>query len=95
MKRLFASLIIGVVLAALPAVSAAQKAPAAKKSLEQNGRFHQIHVKKFSMDCVACHKSERTDVVLQVPRDRIVDRQICLDCHREGSKPAWYGVASR
>lgn len=98
MKRLFVSLVMGFALAAMPAVSMAQtaaKAPAKQKSLGQNGRFHQIHAKKFAMDCGTCHKSEQAEVLLQVPRAKVVDRQLCLDCHKEGNKPAWYGVAAR
>jgi cytochrome c553 len=98
MKRLFVSLVMGFALAAMPAVSMAQavaKAPAKQKSLAQNGRFHQIHAKKFAMECGTCHKAEQQEVLLQVPRSRIVDRQICVDCHKEGSKPAWYGVVAR
>lgn len=98
MKRLFAFLVMGLALAATPAISPAQsaaKAPAKQKSLAQNGRFHQIHAKKFAMECGTCHKAEQQEVLLQVPRPRIVDRQICLDCHKEGSKPAWYGVVAR
>jgi len=97
MKRFLAFLVIGFVLAAMPALSATQgtgKAPA-KKSLEQTGRFHQIHTKKLAMDCGTCHQSEQGDILLQVPRAKVVDRQICLACHKEGSKPAWYGVVAR
>ncbi len=97
MKRLFAFLVMGLALAATPVLGATQsagKAPA-KKSLVQSGRFHQIHAKKLAMDCATCHKSEQTDVLLQVPRAKVVDRQICLDCHKKGSKPAWYGVVAR
>lgn len=97
MKRFIAFLVMGLALAAIPALSATQSAGAvpAKKSLAQNGRFHQIHTKKLAMDCATCHKSEQTDVLLQMPRAKVVDRQICLDCHKEGSKPAWYGVVAR
>lgn len=96
MKRFIAFLVMGLALVAMPALSATQsagKAPA-KKSLEQNGRFHQIHTKKIAMECGTCHKAEQQEVLLQVPRARMVDRQICLDCHKQGSKPAWYGVAA-
>lgn len=98
MKRFIAFLVMGFALAAVPAISATQnaaKAPAKQKSLEQNGRFHQIHTKKFAMECGTCHKAEQQEVLLQVLRPRMVDRQICLDCHKEGSKPAWYGVEAR
>ncbi len=97
MKRLIAFLVMGLALAAMPALSATKSAGSvpAKKSLAQNGRFHQIHTKKLAMDCASCHKSEQGDVLLQVPRAREVDRLICLDCHKAGSKPAWYGVVAR
>ncbi len=97
MKRYIAFLVMGLALAAMPVQSATQgsgKAPA-KKSLAQNGRFHQLHTKKLAMDCGTCHKSEQGDVLLQVPRAKVVDRQLCLACHKEGSKPAWYGVVAR
>ena len=98
MKRLVVFLVMGLALAAVPAIGATQSAataPAKQKSLEQNRRFHQIHAKKFTMECGTCHKVEQQEVLLQVPRPRIVDRQICLDCHKEGSKGAWYGVVAR
>jgi len=98
MKRFIAFLVMGLALAAAPALSATQstaKAPAKQKSLAQNGRFHQIHTKKLAMDCGTCHKSEQGEIVLQVPRAKVVDRQLCLACHKEGSKPAWYGVVAR
>lgn len=98
MNRFIAFLVMGLALAAMPAISATQsaaKAPAKQQSLAQNGRFHQIHAEKSAMKCSACHKAEQQEVILQVPRPRIVDRQICLGCHREGSKPAWYGVEPR
>ena len=99
MKRFIAFLVMGLALAAMPAVSATQgaaKAPAKNKSLEQNGRFHQFHAQKFAIDCATCHKAEQQEVLLQVSRLRIVDRQICLDCHKywakSHDKPGWYGV---
>jgi cytochrome c553 len=99
MKRLFASLVMGIALAAVPAVSAAQKAPAGKKSMEQNGRFHQFHAQKFAIECAKCHKPEQPEVVLQVPRDRLVDRQICFDCHKHlansPSNLGWYSAEPR
>jgi uncharacterized membrane protein len=98
MKRLIVSLVMGLALAATPAISATQsatKAPAKQKSLAQNGRFHQIHAKKFAMECGTCHTSEHAEVLLQVPRAKVVDRQLCLDCHKKGNKPAWYGVVAR
>lgn len=99
MTRLIAPLIMALALAAMPAVSAAQKAAAGKKSLEQNGRFHQFHAQKFAIDCTTCHKPEQQEVLLQVSRDRIVDRQICLDCHKywakSRDKPGWYGIEPR
>ena len=99
MRRLITVLVAGiaVALAAAPAMGAphgAAKVPAKQKSLAQNGRFHQIHTKKLAMDCGACHKPVQGEVLLQVPRAQVVDREICLGCHKEGSKPAWYGVAA-
>lgn len=102
MKRIFASLVMGLAIAALPAAGVAQsaaKTPAKQKSLAQSGRFHQFHAQKFAIDCNTCHKPEQQEVLLQVPRDRIVDRQICLDCHKywakSRDKPGWYGVEPR
>ena len=96
MKRLIAFLVMGLAFAAMPALGATKSAGSApaKKSLAQNGRFHQIHTKKLAMDCATCHQSEQGGVLLQVPRAKVVDRQVCLDCHKEGSKPAWYGVVT-
>jgi len=94
MKQIISLLVMGLALAVVPALSATPgtaKVPV-KKSLE---RFHQIHTKKLSMDCATCHKSEPASSLLQVPRAQVVDRQTCLDCHKEGSKPAWYGVVAR
>jgi len=92
MKRLFASLIIGIAIVSMPAISA----PKAPKSLAQNGRFHQFHAEKFAIDCTTCHNPDQQQVLLQVYRPRIVDRQICLDCHKywakSHDKPGWYGV---
>lgn len=97
MKQLISLLVMGLALAAMPVLGATQGdgAAPAKKSLAQGGRFHQIHTKKLAMDCGTCHQSEQKDVVLQVPRTKVVDRQLCLACHKEGSKPAWYGVVAR
>ena len=96
MKRFIAFLVMGLALAAMPALSATKStaAASAKKSLAQNGRFHQIHTKKLAMDCSSCHQSVQEGVLLQVPRAKLVDRQVCLGCHKEGSKPAWYGVVA-
>jgi hypothetical protein len=99
MKRIFASLVMGLVIAAMPVISVSQsgaKASAKQKTLAQNGRFHQFHAQKFAIDCNTCHKPEQEEVLLQVSRDRMVDRQICLDCHKywtkSRDKPGWYGV---
>lgn len=99
MKRTFACLVMGLALAAMPAIGFAQtaaKTQARQKTLEQNGRFHQFHAQKFAIDCTTCHKPEQQEVLLQVSRDRMVDRQICLDCHKywakSRDKPGWYGV---
>jgi uncharacterized membrane protein len=92
MKRFIAFMAMGLALATVPVIGATQNT-AKQKSMEQNGRFHQIHTKTLAKDCVACHKTEQKEVLLQVPRARMVDRQICLACHKQGSKPAWYGVA--
>jgi len=98
MRRLVAFLILGLAVAATSATGATQdasQAPAKHKSLAQSGRFHQSHTKKLAKDCGACHKPGQGEVLLQVPRAKMVDRQVCLDCHKEGGKPAWYGVAAR
>ncbi|OGA04807.1 MAG: hypothetical protein A3H35_17755 [Betaproteobacteria bacterium RIFCSPLOWO2_02_FULL_62_17] len=98
MKQFLGFLVLGFALAAMPAISAAQdaaKATVKQKSMAQTGRFHQLHTKKLAMGCAACHKSDPGEVLLQVPRAKMVDRQICLDCHKDGSQPAWYGVVAR
>jgi len=101
MKRFIAFLVMGLAIAAMPAIGATTggaKAQAKNKSLEQNGRFHQFHAQKFAIDCGTCHKAEQQEVLLQVSRPRIVDRQICLNCHqywaKSHDKPGWYGVES-
>jgi len=94
MKRFIAFVVMALALAAMPALAAtpgAGKTPV-KKSL---ARFHDIHTKKLAMDCATCHQTERESGLLQVPRTQVVDRQTCLSCHKEGSKPAWYGVVAR
>lgn len=99
MKRFIAFLVMGFAIAAMPvnaATPGAGKASTKNKSLEQNGRFHQFHAQKFAIECTTCHKAEQQEVLLQVSRPRIVDRQICLDCHKyrakSHDKPGWYRV---
>lgn len=97
MKQIIALLVTGFALAAMPVQGAAPgsgTAPA-KKTMAQDGRFHQIHAKKLAMDCGTCHKPEQGSVILQVSRANAVDRELCLACHKYGSKPAWYGVVTR
>ena len=69
-----------------------------------NGRFHRIHNKVLGLDCSACHVSSSyaKDFLYQrkykVPvrsAPGVVDRGVCLGCHKEGGiATPWYGTAS-
>ena len=105
MKRVFAAVALGSVLA-LPAALAADvaaKNPArpvasARLSLDPlKGRFHQTHTQKLKASCDTCHSTDLNDVLFlrgsEAPRGPgPVDRATCLGCHQAPSKPAWYGA---
>ena len=111
MKRLIALLIFGLAatsmtLGAAENVSkqpAAAKSGAAKKSLYvANGRFHQVHTRKLQFACSSCHAPEQQDVLFLRKDEALpagmpgqVDRQVCVACHQQPNKPAWYGAAAR
>ena len=68
-----------------------------------DGRFHRIHNKVLGLDCAACHVSSYAKDFLyqrkyKVPirsAPGVVDRGICLGCHKEGGiATPWYGRAS-
>jgi hypothetical protein len=105
MKRLIAAIVLGMAVAAMPAVAAddAAKKPAAKpvasaKSLDPvKGSFHRAHTQKLKMACDSCHSSELKDVLflrgaeVSAGSPGPVDRGICLSCHQAPAKPTWYG----
>jgi hypothetical protein len=107
MRRLIAAFVLGMAMAALPAVAAddAAKKPAAKpmaaaKSLDPvKGRFHQAHNQKLKMACDACHAPQLTDVLflrgaeVSMEGPGPVDRGVCLGCHQAPAKLTWYGPA--
>jgi hypothetical protein len=107
MKRLIAAMVLGIAVAALPAVAADDAAtkPASKpatsaKSLDPvKGGFHRIHTQRRKMACDSCHASELKDVLflrgaeVSAGGPGPVDRGICLGCHQAPAKPTWYGPA--
>ena len=106
MKRLIAATVLGMAVAALPAIAAdvATKAPAAKpaasvKSLDPvKGAFHRTHTQKLKLACDSCHATELKDVLflrgaeVSASGPGPVDREICLGCHQAPAKPTWYGA---
>jgi len=98
MKRLIASALLGLALAAAPVLAAdppAKKATAAgKKSMAADGRFHRTHTKKLSLQCDTCHATEQKDTLFLRSGETQglgpVDRNTCLGCHKSPAKPAWY-----
>jgi hypothetical protein len=109
MKRLIAAVVLGMVVAALPAFAAddAGKAPPAKpvasaKSLDPaKGAFHRTHTQKLKMACDGCHAPELKDALflrgaeVSTSGPGPVDRGICLGCHQAPAKPTWYGAAAK
>ena len=109
MKQLIALLFLGLAVVSVPVGAdddAAKKAAPAKaaagmKSLDPvKGRFHQTHSRKLKMACTNCHSPEvkdvlflRKDDVLPAAMPGQVDRSVCLACHQEPAKPAWYRAA--
>ncbi len=72
-------------------------------SMTLNGRFHKIHVNVLGMSCTTCHISyyakdylyERKYKVPVRGAPGVVDRGVCLGCHKEGGiATPWYGTAS-
>ena len=111
MKQLIALLFLALAVVSAPLVAAddVAKTPAAAKSAAgvksmdpAKGRFHQTHTKKLKMACTTCHSSEVKDALFLRKNDVVpagmpgqVDRSVCLGCHQEPAKPAWYGTAAR
>ncbi len=106
MKRLIAAVVLGLAVAALPAVAAddAAKTPvkpaAAVKSMDPaKGSFHRVHTQKLKLSCDTCHATEVKDVLFlrgaEVTANGFspVDRASCAGCHQTPAKPAWYGTA--
>ena len=106
MKRLIAAIVLGMAVAALPAVAAddAAKKPAAKpvasaKSLDPvKGAFHRGHTQTLKLSCDSCHASELKDVLFLRGEEVLasgpgpVDRAVCITCHQAPAKPTWYGA---
>lgn len=98
MKRMFASTLLVLALAAAPAFAAdapvKKAASTAKKSLAADGRFHQVHTKKLSLQCNTCHAGEQTDTLFlrsgEAQGIGPVDRNGCLACHKSPGRPTWY-----
>jgi cytochrome c553 len=98
MKRLIASALLGLALAAAPALAADSQAkkPVAKGKnlMASDGRFHRTHTKKLSLQCDTCHGSEQKDTLFLRSGEAQglgpVDRNTCLGCHKSPAKPAWY-----
>ena len=102
MKRLLALALLALALAAAPSIAAdtpTKKAVSAKKSITADGRFHQTHTKKLSLQCDTCHASEQKDVLFLRSGEAQglgpVDRHVCLDCHKSPAKPAWYDAKTK
>jgi hypothetical protein len=107
MKRLIVAVVLGIAVAALPAVAAddAANKPVAKpaasaKSLDPvKGAFHRTHTQKLKMGCDSCHAPELKDALflrgaeVAASGPGPVDRAICLGCHQAPAKPTWYGAA--
>ncbi len=72
-------------------------------TMSLNGRFHRIHNKVLGLDCSTCHvgSSYAKDFLYQrkykVPSrgaPGVVDRGVCLGCHKKGGiATPWYGAA--
>ena len=98
MKRMIGSALLGLALAAAPAMGADAPAkklsPVVKRSMAADGRFHRTHTKKLSLQCDTCHAGEQTDTLFlrsgEIQGVGPVDRNFCLGCHTSPSKPAWY-----
>ena len=102
MKRLLALALLGLALLAAPAIAAdtpTKRPVAAKRSMAADGRFHQTHTKKLSLQCDTCHASEQKDVLFlrsgEAQGIGPVDRNGCLGCHKSPAKPAWYDAKSK
>lgn len=98
MKRLIASALLGLALAAAPVLAADSQAKKpvvkGKNLMATDGRFHRTHTKKLALQCDNCHASEQKDTLFlrsgepQGPGP--VDRNTCLVCHKSPGKPTWY-----
>ena len=110
MKSLIAILALGVAAALTPAMAAeavANMKPQAKwaptkKTMENNGRFLFLHVKKQKMDCADCHTDVSKDRFFlrntEAPPATLtahVDRSECTECHQGDKEPKWYGAKPR
>jgi len=84
--------------AAKPAAPKAA-APAKAKVTFDLDKMHDVHEKKVGMECADCHTKTHTDILLMKAYankgDEPVDRNVCVACHRQPRKPAWYGPVSK
>ena len=64
-----------------------------------DGRFHQAHTKKLSLQCDTCHAGEQKDMLFlrsgEAQGMGPVDRHVCLGCHKSPAKPSWYDAKSK
>ena len=105
MRSLFAALAAACALATAPVLAAdapaAPKAAAAAKGKVKHDldRMHDVHEKKVGMECADCHTKAHTDILLMKTYaskgDKPVDRNVCVACHRQPRKPAWYGPVKK
>ena len=105
MRGLIAAVVLGLAMAAAPALADdAAKKPAkpvaAAKSMDPvKGSFHRVHTQKLKLACDSCHGSELKDVLFLRGAEVVasgvgpVDRATCAGCHKAPAKPAWYGTA--
>ncbi len=102
MRPLLVAALLGLAFAAAPALAAdapAKKTTAAKKSMTADGRFHQIHTRKLSLQCDGCHANEQKDILFLRASEPQgigpVDRNVCLGCHATPATPAWYDAKQK
>lgn len=84
----------------LPAFAADAPAPKAKSTTNRmdpaKGAFHQVHAKKLKLACNTCHDAKAGDLLVvqkTTPGHVTANREVCLACHQEPARPAWYGAA--
>lgn len=110
MKRLIMLALLGLSLAVGPAFGAdtatqkaatpakAVKVNSGTRTLDEKGRFHNLHAKKAKLDCDDCHGGGADDILFLRTgefqgKGGPVDRKECLVCHQTPKKPGFYGTA--